>query len=1149
MVYRTPIAHLFIYSVALLISFSALTAYAQVSDDTPTDPSSSGMYCPQLTQTMQKYSCDAGLVSSYCKSFVAGTQVTGLQLFLTDFFDLDEAQTVTGLFGKTTQKYLVQFQRQYGLPAYGIAGSLTRAKIAQLCGTTSTTTTTTCPMYQRPLCGVGEEMVQKDGGTSGCPGPLVCVPRPADAAFVDIKVNGSDGAVSMPADRMATVSWNTRNVTDCDIANAQVSRVGAQEMVSRGYLPPSGSQYVFLNGGSVILTCSDKNGKKVEDTVPITDVTAHMVHVITPNGGETFPKGAPFTSRVSVNGLYPAGTRICINLTHQATGTNNVPFYGIDGTAHCAAVDASKQYQEVVISGQLAGGNTSNYLPAGMYKARAFTTFASGAHKSEYDVFDESDAAFTVVEQGTDAPMSVRVTLEDPTGQGKETFSAGQQLVVRWNVDSFKGVDPQYQTGIELFPYGANEATVPAKRIVRVAETTTFPHVHTWNVTAQGLFGDTVPSGRYMVRVVVYSKQTGGYIVGQAGPIGIVTDATPTTSPVTITAPNGGERIALGSAYTIQARMNASVPAGTSVCTMVLHEGGPLSNFPPRPQNCDTYTGGGLYTKQVSFTSDDAGVLGAGRYKVLMTVDGLPIVNNTYTRLGQDESDAWFELTGTAPSTGTIKVTAPNGGEQWEEGVLNSITWGPYGYNPDTNPSRDVDAYLEMKNPNGTFTNLGSVIPSGKASIHWITGFVDPYNYRTEADRGVGIADGTSFAIPGSNYYIRVVNHVTGAWDRSDAPFTITPKRIDLKINNSDTPVTMRDAIQRVTATWSVSPGHTGCYLYGSVTGTAGANTIGLPGTSGSMDIEANLYGQQDGQILLRCNQRPLQDGDPAPLETMNQAAVTDSVLLVRSNVPLQPAYIQVTSPNGGTPIDLAQQQSRITWQMTGVASPLAIALYKNDAWYAWITKAAYVTPSPDNNYAFGWNPNMRINFADGSSYIPPTASDGSVYKIYITGQRADGTGYVDDKSDTPFSFAAQPVATPPMKNAQSCDVIGANTGVLDGQFACLGMWDFGNDFGGDVHMCGDYGASKTGCTTVAPMCKSGTAIATRVIGSFGVTNDADVNQLASWLATTPDVVRKGVAQAWVYECSPKVAAVGSQSASVIDSVKWVIDALQVFKK
>jgi hypothetical protein len=111
--------------------------------------------------------------------------------------------------------------------------------------------------------------------------------------------------------------------------------------------------------------------------------------------------------------------------------------------------------------------------------------------------------------------------------------------------------------------------------------------------------------------------------------------------------------------------------------------------------------------------------------------------------------------TTTNPGTEPLKLLTPNGGEQW---MLNSdstiITWSP-------NPHADgMVAHLEKKS-GPYFTTIGKMVEMKKGSIHW-SGEL----YRTGSTV-------TSYAEPGSGYYVRILNTKTGETDRSDAPFTI----------------------------------------------------------------------------------------------------------------------------------------------------------------------------------------------------------------------------------------------------------------------------------------------------------------------------------------------------------------------------------------
>jgi len=98
-------------------AFATIPAFAQT--DNYGAGTTSGTYCPQLFQTVVRGS--------------SGNQVLELQKFLSDYYNIPQATIQTGYFGRITQGYVIQFQKEQGLPSYGIAGSMTRAAIARVC--------------------------------------------------------------------------------------------------------------------------------------------------------------------------------------------------------------------------------------------------------------------------------------------------------------------------------------------------------------------------------------------------------------------------------------------------------------------------------------------------------------------------------------------------------------------------------------------------------------------------------------------------------------------------------------------------------------------------------------------------------------------------------------------------------------------------------------------------------------------------------------------------------------------------------------------------------------------------------------------------------------------------------------------------------
>ena len=368
-----------------------------------------------------------------------------------------------------------------------------------------------------------------------------------------------------------------------------------------------------------------------------------------------------------------------------------------------------------------------------------------------------------------------------------------------------------------------------------------------------------------------------------------------------------------------------------------------------------------------------------------LTEPQIQAVLNLISSFGADQAtvaNVEAALRGTTPPPSTpITVTAPNGGEQWEIGQLNTITWSPYSYAPTTvNGANDVSVYLERKDENCSgdcFSSVGRVMDTGKASLHTYFNLND-YN---------------TWAQPG-RYYVRAVNNKTGASDLSDAPFTLLPRPVDLKVNGSDGPLVIYDN-QLLELKWRTT-GMKECVIEGAL--RSSPNGERLPpffvDVNGTKSLYAYVYSGSDyynHNIHFTC-------------WTLDGSRTVSDIIFfnVQANTEVS---LRVTSPNGGESIAATDAtQVKIAWRMDGISTPLSIALYKNDQWLFWIEKNVYLDKSTDGTYSYTWVPNAK------GPVLPKLVLGGNPgYKIYITGQKADGTGYVDDKSDAPFSFAVGP--------------------------------------------------------------------------------------------------------------------------------------------
>lgn len=309
-----------------------------------------------------------------------------------------------------------------------------------------------------------------------------------------------------------------------------------------------------------------------------------------------------------------------------------------------------------------------------------------------------------------------------------------------------------------------------------------------------------------------------------------------------------------------------------------------------------------------------------------------------------------------------LKLTAPNGGEKWDVGSMNTITWSPYGYDPDINPPREVSAWLETKNGNN-YKTVGKIVPSGKASIHW------------EGQIETGTPGVYTRVKPGQ-YYVRIDNTVTGESDRSDKPFSMILST-DLRINNSDGPVKV-DTSKPVKLAWK-SVGTQSCEIHNAYKDLSRTEQIGSVKTT--WFIQAYLHPSWGPTIV--CQKA---DG----------TTVSDYVPI---EVKQGPANVKITKPNGGEKINPASGLD-ITFQYANVNS-YSLALYKNDKWVYWIAKD-HLLDASSNVQTVAWSGIQEMLASLGEA-----TTTGAVYKFYVTASKLDGSGYVDDKSDKPFSFTA----------------------------------------------------------------------------------------------------------------------------------------------
>ena len=133
-----------------------------------------------------------------------------------------------------------------------------------------------------------------------------------------------------------------------------------------------------------------------------------------------------------------------------------------------------------------------------------------------------------------------------------------------------------------------------------------------------------------------------------------ITVTSGTTPPtITVSAPNGGESWVQGSTHAITWTSTGDI--GSNVKIEVLKAGSVVQTLSSSDLNDGTYT----------WTISTARVAGAD-YQIRIT--------STTNAAVTDSSNANFAIT-SGTTTPSMTVTTPNGGESWQRGTAQTVTW------------------------------------------------------------------------------------------------------------------------------------------------------------------------------------------------------------------------------------------------------------------------------------------------------------------------------------------------------------------------------------------------------------------------------------------------------------------------------------------
>jgi hypothetical protein len=236
---------------------------------------------------------------------------------------------------------------------------------------------------------------------------------------------------------------------------------------------------------------------------------------------------------------------------------------------------------------------------------------------------DESNLNFTII--GSSGGGTLTVTAPN----GGETLTPGNDYNIRW---TSSGVTDTIRI---------RYSTDGGKNYVRIADNLPNTGSWTWNVP-------NVTSSQCMVRINAIN--TDGTPNDESDAVfGIGTSATPAS--LTVTSPNGGEFLSIGSNHSIRW-------TSESVTDLI---------------RIRYSTDGGANWIKIADNLQDSGswtwtIPNVTSSQCLVRINAINTDGTPY-----DVSDAVFNIAGEV--TGTVTVNSPNGGEAWLKGSTQGITW------------------------------------------------------------------------------------------------------------------------------------------------------------------------------------------------------------------------------------------------------------------------------------------------------------------------------------------------------------------------------------------------------------------------------------------------------------------------------------------
>ncbi|MCH7974504.1 MAG: hypothetical protein IH949_11595, partial [Bacteroidetes bacterium] len=520
------------------------------------------------------------------------------------------------------------------------------------------------------------------------------------------------------------------------------------------------------------------------------------------------------------------------------------------------------------------------FVPASDYRIRI-------SKAGDNSIFDFSDADFTI------ATFSPVITITSPIGG--EVWQAGSFHLILWT-DNIPEI-PANKIKFELWKGG-------------ILDTVLFDAEDPDNSKDWNIAPSTTPGNDYRIKLIYVNDPT----------ITSISDANFTISSfvpqITVNFPNGGESLQAGIQDTI--RWSDNIPNSEFV-KIDLYKGGVLETVLFNSTFADDSK---LWTPSLSTTP-------GSDYRIRITsVDSATVF---------DDSDADFTIF--AP----ITVTSPNGGENWQVGSSQTITWTDF-------IAENVKIEL-FKSGVFNFEITPTTVSNG--SLNWIV------------DEAI---------VPNSDYTIRITSvNNTNIFDVSDSNFTMFTN--DILVTSPNGGENWRSGSAE-TITW---------------TDNIAENVKIELYKGGVLNTEITASTPSTGSYLWNIpGSTPSASNYQIKITSVNDAGITD---LSDANFSIFLPTVTVTAPNGGESWQAGFSQT-ITWTDNipedvkielfsgGVLDTVIVDTTLSDGSFNWIIPVATI---PASNYK------VKISSVDDGTVSDSSDANFTIVPSTITVTSPDG--------------------------------------------------------------------------------------------------------------------------------------------------------------